>query len=51
MTNRLPARRGGRSKRTSGGFPPTAMRRTREKALPPPTAPDPVPDNQPTTEV
>ncbi|MEV7925469.1 MULTISPECIES: hypothetical protein [unclassified Kitasatospora] len=53
MSNRLPARRGGRTKRTSGGFPPTAKRRTREKELPPAPAalPDPAPDNPSPPEV
>ncbi|MGW5353732.1 hypothetical protein ACWERV_24860 [Streptomyces sp. NPDC004031] len=47
MSNRLPARRGGRAKRTSGGMPPTAKRRTREKELPLPPAvlPEPAADN------
>ncbi|MFE4974811.1 hypothetical protein ACFRAR_22230 [Kitasatospora sp. NPDC056651] len=47
MSNRMPARRGGRTKRTSGGFPPHAKRRIREKDTPPAPAmlPDPAPDN------
>ncbi|WP_432148232.1 hypothetical protein [Streptomyces sp. bgisy029] len=53
MTNRLPGRRGGRTKRASGGFPPGVKRRTRGKELPSTSAtpPDTAPDNPSPPEV
>ncbi|WP_314172598.1 hypothetical protein [Streptomyces winkii] len=53
MSNRLRGRRGGRVKRTSGGFPPSFKRRTRRKDLPSTsaTALDATPDNPSPPEV
>ncbi|MFJ4967563.1 hypothetical protein [Streptomyces sp. NPDC088755] len=53
MSNRLPERRGVRTKRASGGFPSGVKRRTRGKELPSTsaTSPDTAPDNPSPPEV
>lgn len=53
MNSRVSGSRGGRVKRTSGGFPPSVKRRTRRKEVPSTSAApsETTPDNPPTSGV